>query len=99
MTSTEELYRLYLQHPAISTDTRKISPDCLFFALKGENFDANTFAEQAIEQGASYAIIDNSAYKKGDQYLLVQDVLSSLQDLARHHRRQLMIPVVGLTGT
>ncbi|HEX3386316.1 MAG TPA: UDP-N-acetylmuramoyl-tripeptide--D-alanyl-D-alanine ligase, partial [Mucilaginibacter sp.] len=99
MMSTQELYRLYLQHPVISTDTRKISPDCLFFALKGENFDANTFAEQAIEQGASYSVIDNPAYKKGDQYLLVEDVLLALQDLARHHRRQLMLPVVGLTGT
>lgn len=96
---TEELYKIYLQHPVISTDTRKISPDCLFFALKGENFDANTFAERAIEQGASYSVIDNPAYKKGDQYLLVEDVLLALQDLARHHRRQLMIPVVGLTGT
>ncbi|HWD87059.1 MAG TPA: UDP-N-acetylmuramoyl-tripeptide--D-alanyl-D-alanine ligase [Mucilaginibacter sp.] len=99
MMPTEELYKIYLQHPVISTDTRKISPDCLFFALKGENFDANTFAERAIEQGASYSVIDNPAYKKGDQYLLVEDVLLALQDLARHHRRQLMIPVVGLTGT
>jgi len=99
MTSTDELYRLYLQHPIISTDTRKIATDCLFFALKGENFDANTFAKQAIEQGAAYAVIDSPIYKKGDQYLLVEDVLSALQDLARHHRRQLMIPVVGLTGT
>jgi len=99
MTTTEELYRLFLQHPVICTDTRKIAADCLFFALKGGNFDANTFAQQAIEQGASYAIIDNPAYKKGDQYLLVDDVLPALQGLARHHRRQLMIPVVGLTGT
>lgn len=99
MTNTEELYRLYRQHPLISTDTRKISPGCLFFALKGENFDANTFAEQAIEQGASYAVIDKPTFKKGDQYLLVEDVLLALQDLARHHRRQLMIPVIGLTGT
>ncbi|MBS1530329.1 MAG: UDP-N-acetylmuramoyl-tripeptide--D-alanyl-D-alanine ligase [Bacteroidetes bacterium] len=99
MTTTEELYRLYKQHPIISTDTRRISPDCLFFALKGENFDANTFAGQAIEQGASYAIIDDPDYKNGDQYLLVENVLSSLQNLARHHRRQLMIPVIGLTGT
>jgi UDP-N-acetylmuramoyl-tripeptide--D-alanyl-D-alanine ligase len=99
MTSTEELYRIYLQHPVISTDTRKIATDCLFFALRGEKFDANTFAGQAIEQGAAYAIIDNPAYKKGDQYLLVENVLSALQDLARYHRRQLMIPVVGLTGT
>jgi UDP-N-acetylmuramoyl-tripeptide--D-alanyl-D-alanine ligase len=99
MTTTEQLYSLYLQHPVISTDTRKITPGCIFFALKGDKFDANTFAEQAIAEGAAYAVIDNPAYQKGGQYLLVEDVLSALQDLARHHRRQLAIPVVGLTGT
>lgn len=99
MTTTEELYQLYLQHPVISTDTRKITPGCIFFALKGDKFDANTFAEQAIAEGAAYAVIDNPTYQKGKQYLLVTDVLSTLQDLARHHRRQLTIPVVGLTGT
>lgn len=97
--STEEIYHIYLQHPVISTDTRNIIPGSLFFALKGEKFDANTFASQAIEAGAAYAIIDNPQYQTGDKFLLVDDVLSSLQDLARHHRRQLNIPVVGLTGT
>ncbi|MGN6638879.1 MAG: UDP-N-acetylmuramoyl-tripeptide--D-alanyl-D-alanine ligase [Mucilaginibacter sp.] len=99
MTTTEELYHIYLQHPVISTDTRKITPGSLFFALKGEKFDANTFASQAIEAGAAYAVIDNPQYKTSDKLLLVDDVLSTLQDLARHHRRQLNIPVVGLTGT
>ncbi|WP_259069169.1 UDP-N-acetylmuramoyl-tripeptide--D-alanyl-D-alanine ligase [Mucilaginibacter sp. X4EP1] len=99
ITTTEHLYQLFLQHPVISTDTRKIAPGSLFFALKGDKFDANTFAKQAIEAGAAYAVIDNSSYQLGDQYLLVDDVLAALQDLARHHRRQLNIPVVGLTGT
>ena len=99
MTTTEQLYQLYKNHPVISTDTRKIAPGSLFFALKGEKFDANTFAEQAIASGAAYALIDNPEYQKGDQYLLVEDVLTALQDLARYHRRQLTIPVVGLTGT
>ena len=99
MTTTEQLYQLYQKHPLISTDTRKIAPGSLFFALKGEKFDANTFAEQAIAAGAAYAIIDNPQYQKGDQYLLVEDVLAALQDLARYHRRQLTIPVIGLTGT
>lgn len=99
MTTTEQLYQIYLQHPTISTDTRKIGSGSLFFALKGDKFDANTFALQAIEAGAAYAIIDNPAYQLGDQYLLVEDVLTALQYLARHHRRQLKIPVVGLTGT
>ena len=99
MTTTKQLYQIYLQHPVISTDTRKIAPGSLFFALKGEKFDANTFAEQAIASGAAYAVIDNPEYQKGDRYLLVEDVLAALQDLARYHRRQLTIPVIGLTGT
>ncbi|MDO3628403.1 UDP-N-acetylmuramoyl-tripeptide--D-alanyl-D-alanine ligase [Mucilaginibacter sp. BT774] len=94
-----DLYNIYKEHPLISTDTRKIIPGSLFFALKGDKFDANTFAEQAIAAGAAYAIIDNPQYQKGDQYVLVDDVLSALQDLARYHRRQLTIPVIGLTGT
>jgi UDP-N-acetylmuramoyl-tripeptide--D-alanyl-D-alanine ligase len=97
--TTEQLYQIYLKHPVISTDTRKIVPGSLFFALKGENFDANTFASQAIEAAAAYAVIDDAGYKAGDRYLLVDDVLSALQDLARHHRQQFNIPVVGLTGT
>ncbi|QEC80488.1 UDP-N-acetylmuramoyl-tripeptide--D-alanyl-D-alanine ligase [Mucilaginibacter ginsenosidivorax] len=97
--TTQQLYQLYLQHPVISTDTRKIAAGSLFFALKGDKFDANTFAQQAIAAGAAYAVIDNPAYQLGDNYLLVADVLTALQDLARHHRRQLSIPVIGLTGT
>jgi UDP-N-acetylmuramoyl-tripeptide--D-alanyl-D-alanine ligase len=97
--TTKDIYQLYLQHPAVSTDTRKIAADSLFFALKGDKFDANTFAEQAIAAGAAYAIIDNPAYQLGDKYILVYDVLTALQDLARYHRKQLDIPVIGLTGT
>ena len=97
--TTEQLYQIYLKHPVISTDTRKIAPGSLFFALKGDKFDANTFAEQAIAAGAAYAIIDNPSYRLGDHYILVDDVLTALQDLARHHRWQLTIPIVGLTGT
>jgi len=75
--STEELYQIYLQHPVISTDTRNIAPGSLFFALKGEKFDANTFADKAIEAGAAYVVIDNSEYEDGDQYILVDDVLTT----------------------
>jgi UDP-N-acetylmuramoyl-tripeptide--D-alanyl-D-alanine ligase len=99
MTSIDQLYQHYLQHPVISTDTRRIAPGSLFFALKGDKFDANTFSHKAIEAGAAYAIIDNPEYAAGDQFLLVDDVLTTLQNLARHHRRQLDIPVIGLTGT
>jgi UDP-N-acetylmuramoyl-tripeptide--D-alanyl-D-alanine ligase len=99
MTTTTTLYDIYTKHPVISTDTRKITPGSLFFALKGDKFDANTFAQKAVEAGAAYAIIDNPEYQLGEQYLLVEDVLTTLQDLARYHRRQLGIPVIGLTGT
>lgn len=99
MTSIESLYQLYLKHRVISTDTRSISNGCLFFALKGENFDANSFAEKALNSGAAYAIIDNITYKTSSQCILVPDVLSTLQELARHHRMQLKIPVIGLTGS
>ena len=97
--TTTELYQIYLQHRNICTDTRKITKSCLFFALKGENFDANTFASQAIEGGAAYAIIDDERYAVSDKCILVEDVLSALQDLSAFHRSQLKIPVIGITGT
>jgi UDP-N-acetylmuramoyl-tripeptide--D-alanyl-D-alanine ligase len=99
MINTDIIYTFYLQHPEICTDTRKITSDCLFFALKGDNFDANTFAAQALEQGAAYAVIDNIEYQVNERCILVEDVLAALQELARHHRTQLHIPVIGLTGS
>ncbi len=98
-TTTEQLYQLFIQHPVISTDTRKIAPGSLFFALKGDKFDANTFAAQAVEAGAAYAVIDNPEYATGERFFLVDDVLTALQELARYHRKQLSLPVIGLTGT
>lgn len=97
--SIPELYQYYLSFPNICTDTRKIERNSLFFALRGENFDANAFAEQALEKGAAYAVIDNPDFKKSEKYLLVEDSLSTLQQLARYHRQQLKIPVIGLTGS
>ena len=99
MSQIESIYQHYLSNPVICTDTRNITTGCLFFALKGENFDANTFAEEALKQGAAYAIIDNEEYRINDSCLLVEDVLTALQDLARYHRTQLHIPIVGLTGS
>jgi UDP-N-acetylmuramoyl-tripeptide--D-alanyl-D-alanine ligase len=99
MIDDQELYQLYLQYPVISTDTRKITPGSLFFALKGDKFDANAFAQKAIETGAAYAVIDNPEYQLDERYLLVDDVLNTLQQLARRHRWHLNIPVIGLTGT
>ncbi|RDC57539.1 UDP-N-acetylmuramoyl-tripeptide--D-alanyl-D-alanine ligase [Pedobacter chinensis] len=97
--TTEELYEHFLKNPIISTDTRNILPGCIFFALKGDHFNANEFAAQAIEKGASFAVIDEETHAVNDRCLLVNDVLITLQDLARHHRKQLNIPVIGLTGS
>ncbi len=99
MTTIEQLYKIYLKYSTICTDTRMISSECLFFALKGENFDANTFAVQALAQGAAFAIIDNKKFAENEHFILVEDVLTALQDLARHHRKQLNIPIIGLTGS
>lgn len=94
-----ELYKHYLSHPNICTDTRKITTDCLFFALKGDNFNANTFATQALEKGAAFAIIDDKSYQTNDKCLVVENTLSTLQELAIYHRKQLNIPFIGLTGS
>lgn len=99
MLSTEQLYSVFRQHPQVSTDTRQLPAGCLFFALKGEHFDANKFAAQALENGAAYAVIDDPAYALNERCLLVPDVLVALQDLARHHRRQFDIPVIGIGGS
>jgi UDP-N-acetylmuramoyl-tripeptide--D-alanyl-D-alanine ligase len=99
MSQIDLIYQHFLTQRMISTDTRNISEGCLFFALKGEKFDANTFASEALNQGAAYVIIDNPDYQVNNQCILVDDVLESLQELARHHRSQWNIPVVGLTGS
>jgi UDP-N-acetylmuramoyl-tripeptide--D-alanyl-D-alanine ligase len=71
MTTTTELYDIYTKHPVISTDTRKIMPGSLFFALKGDKFDANTFAQKAVEAGAAYVVIDNPEYQLGIYWLMM----------------------------
>ncbi len=96
--STEELYKIFLEHPLVSTDTRHIPAGSLFFALKGANFNANEFAAEAIKKSCSYAIIDDEKYYT-DKCILVPDTLKALQNLANHHRRQFTIPVIGITGT
>lgn len=99
MKATELLYQLFLKHPTVVTDSRKIIEGCLFFALKGENFNGNKFAEDAINKGAAYAIIDEKIFKKTGQFILVEDVLTALQNLAEHYRKQFQIPVIGITGS
>lgn len=96
----EDIYQCFLQCESISTDTRKIEPNSLFIALKGENFDANTFAEEALKKGALFVIIDDKKfYTDEDKMLLVKDSLQTLQELAKYHRNQLGLPIVALTGS
>lgn len=95
----EELYQLFLRHPSVQTDTRLLKPGDIFFALKGPNFNGNSFAQKAIENGASYAIIDEKEFGLNDRTLVVDDVLSTLQELAKFHRQQLNIPVIAITGS
>ncbi|WP_372775750.1 UDP-N-acetylmuramoyl-tripeptide--D-alanyl-D-alanine ligase [Mangrovibacterium sp.] len=96
---TTELYKLFEKHPVISTDSRNIPNGCLFFALKGQNFDGNQFAADSITKGAAFAIVDNQDYAIDSRIILVDDVLKSLQELANLHRRTLGIPVLAITGT
>lgn len=93
-----ELYNIYKKNPVICTDTRRITKGSLFFALKGENFNGNKFAEKAIKEGCSFAIIDEGD-SSDNQFILVHNVLQTLQKLAKYHRERLSIPVIGITGT
>lgn len=99
MFSIEQIYRLFKNASGISTDTRNITPNSLFFALKGDKFDANEFAHQALEKGAAYAIIDEPQYATNERCILVSNVLYTLQKLANFHRNHLSIPIIGLTGS
>ena len=99
MITVETLYSIFQQYPVISTDTRNIIPGSLFFALKGQNFDGNTFAGFALQQGAAFAIIDNPLFCIDSRYILTDNVLSTLQKLAVYHRRNLKTKVIGITGT
>jgi len=101
-----DLYQLYLRHPSIQTDTRKIRKDDLFFALKGPNFNGNQFAKEALAKGAAYAIIDELPENIDEKIIHVHDVLTALQDLALHHRSQFLfstsgkqIPFIAVTGS
>jgi len=95
----EALYALYLKHPQISIDTRSISEHCIFFALKGDNFNANEFAHTALSNGAAYAIVDDEKFVLDERCILVDNVLETLQELARHHRRRIKCPVLAITGS
>ena len=100
----KELYKLYLQHPCITTDSRDCPKGSIFLALKGESFNGNQFAVQALEKGCAYAIVDEAPTNSqlstlNSKLILVDDCLQTYKDLAREHRRQFNIPVIGITGT
>lgn len=99
LSNIKELYDVFLKHPQISTDTRCIQPNSIYFALKGQNYDGNNFAIQALDAGAAYAVIDDSKFDISEKTLLVEDVLSILQSLANFHRKQLKIPFLAITGS
>ncbi len=95
----KDLYKIFLECKSVCTDTRQISEGGLFFALKGANFNGNEFAGKAIEMGAAYSIIDEDSYKVNEKYILVNEVLSTLQALSNYHRKQFDIPFIAITGS
>ncbi|MFT4600830.1 MAG: UDP-N-acetylmuramoyl-tripeptide--D-alanyl-D-alanine ligase [Arenicella sp.] len=94
-----ELHKLFLVSDGICTDTRNLVPNTLFFALKGDNFNGNKFANEALAAGCNYSIVDEVEFSKGDKCILVESVLKTIQDLANYHRRRFDIPVLGITGS
>ena len=94
-----ELYDIFREHPHISTDTRNIGADSIFFALRGATFDGNRFAAEALDKGAAYAVVDDPAAVTDDRMVLVGDTLGALQELAREHRRRLAIPILAISGS
>lgn len=95
----DKLHKCFLVCDSFSTDTRKIGQDSMFFALKGENFDANTFASEALKKGAKFVVIDNADYYTDEKTIVVDDVLKTLQELANFHRNYLGLPIIALTGS
>ena len=95
----QQLYNLYNQSFKVTTDTRADLENSIFFALKGDNFNGNSFAEKALEKGANFAVVDEKEYQTNPKIILVDNVLKTLQNLATYHRKQLSIPIISLTGS
>jgi UDP-N-acetylmuramoyl-tripeptide--D-alanyl-D-alanine ligase len=95
----ETLHQKFLQCKSICIDTRKIELDTMFLAIKGENFDANNFAKEALEKGAKFVIIDNKEFYIDERTILVNDSLKTLQELSKYHREYLKLPIIALTGS
>ena len=93
------LYNIFLQYPSVETDTRKIKQNDIFFALKGPNFNGNAFAKNALDMGAAYCVCDEKTDYENDKIIYVDDVLTTLQALAKHHREQFTIPFIAITGS
>lgn len=93
------IYNFFLECSSISTDSRKITPNCMFFALKGDHFNGNAYAKSALDNGARYCVVDEKGFALDSHYILVDDVLKTLQELATFHRKSLNIPVIALTGS
>jgi len=98
-TSTEQLYSFFRSFPKVCTDSRNVQPGSIFFALSGPSFNGNAFAAAAIAAGCVYAVVDQPKFAQDERYLLVDDVLEALQDLALHHRRQLKTTIIAITGS
>lgn len=97
--NTHELYEIYLSLSSVTTDTRKPVQDSIFFALRGENFDGNMFASEALEKGAAYAVVDDQTIVTDRRFILVDNALSTLQDLAAYHRSKLRSGIIAVTGS
>jgi UDP-N-acetylmuramoyl-tripeptide--D-alanyl-D-alanine ligase len=99
MISVEQLYEIYKKYSIIATDTRKLPKDCIFFALKGDNFNGNKFAQNALAEGAAFVVVDEEIQSEDTRILRVENVLTALQNLATFHRNTLGIPVLAITGS
>lgn len=99
MMEIDSLYQLFRQYPTVTTDTRNIPENSIFFALKGDKFNGNAFATEALSKGAAFAVVDQPEYATSDRMILVDDVLLCLQQLANYHRQQLKLPILAITGT
>ncbi len=97
--TTEAIYRIFLDHPVVTTDSRQIKKGSIFFALKGDNFNGNAFALPALEAGAAYAVVDEDVFAVHEKIILVENVLRTLQEMASLHRQKLGLPILAITGT
>ena len=99
MEALQRIYEAYQSGASICTDTRKITAGCVFFSLRGDNFNGNLFAQQALDAGASMSVVDDDALPENERFVKVKNVLECLQELALHHRKNLNIPLIGITGS